>query len=191
MLKLHFRSFNNESGLPWMLWFLHLWHRPDILMSCTAYSQPLLKMRTGNYYVCWFPLTAESLRKPQNQLTWVQCRKALLIFCQTGELHPNRAEKNQHLQDRRRQQTKQAQHLLGGELCLPWSKEVTRLLCGLASATLNSSLSNSHITWTQNHLVWFLAPAGPYHNATEEGELWSRSHRSAQRVSALCFEQIQ
>lgn len=36
-------------------------------------------------------------------------------------------------------QTKQAQHLLGGELCLPWWKEVSGLFCGLTSATLNSS----------------------------------------------------
>lgn len=56
------------------------------------------------------------------------------------------------------------QHLLGGELCLPWPKEVGELLCGLISATLNSRLSNSHITPTQNHLVWLLALAEPYHD---------------------------
>lgn len=53
-------------------------------------------------------------------------------------------------------------HLLGGELCLPWRKEVGELLCGLVSATLNSRPSQSHIT--QNHLVWLLGLAGPYHD---------------------------
>lgn len=76
-----------------------------------------------------------------------------------------------HLWDKRQQQTKQFQHLPASELSLPWWKEVSELLCGLPSATLNSSPSNSHITWTQNHLVWLLAPAGLYHNATEEGEV--------------------
>lgn len=40
----------------------------------------------------------------------------------------------------------------------------------------------------KNHLVWFLAPAGSYHNATG---VWSRSHRSAETLLALCLGQIQ
>lgn len=72
----------------------------------------------------------------------------------------------------------QSPHLLGGALHLPWWEEVSGLVCGPAvAATVNSSLSRSHITRTQNPFVWFLAPAESYHNTAE---VWSGSHRSVE-----------
>lgn len=159
------------SGLPWTLEFHFI---PQPKAETAVHYQHLQWSHRINCINC-------------NQ----KCAVTLIYIWFCPWIQPEQIEAPVRQKPREKKKKKNNQHLQGAELCLPWRKEVGELLCGLDSATLNSRLSNSRITWTQNHLVWLLALAGLYHDNVVRVKSGSRSQKAAETVLALFREQVQ